>query len=103
MSALLVVKPGALSTIQDLGRPGLRRFGIPPSGAMDQFSYRIGNLLVGNHSGAASVEVTLQGFVVEAQGPTVVAITGGDFELEHGETALPDALSARCSTKPPPP
>ena len=44
----MVIKPGALATIQDAGRAGLRRYGIPPAGAMDQFSYRIGNVLVGN-------------------------------------------------------
>src|SRR5688572_27418769 len=79
MSELLVIKPGALATIQDAGRPGLRRFGIPPSGAMDQFSYRIGNILVGNAPSAASIEVTLQGLTVEARSEMVVAITGGDL------------------------
>jgi allophanate hydrolase subunit 2 len=43
-----VVKPGLATSVQDGGRSGYYHLGIPPSGAMDQMSYRAGNLLLGN-------------------------------------------------------
>jgi hypothetical protein len=49
---------------------------------MDQFSYRVANLLVGNSADAAVLEVTLQGLVVEALTPVMVAITGGDLNTQ---------------------
>jgi len=55
------------------------RYGIPPSGAMDQYSYRIGNLLVGNPENLASLEITLQGLKIEATASVTIAITGGDL------------------------
>jgi antagonist of KipI len=79
LEALKIIKPGALATIQDVGRPGLRRYGIPPSGAMDQFSYSAANSLVGNRSGAAAIEITLTGFIADAIVPLTVAVTGGNF------------------------
>jgi antagonist of KipI len=88
-AALKIIKPGALATIQDAGRPGLRRFGIPPSGAMDQCAYCIGNLLVGNADGAAAIEVTLTGCVVEALMPITLAITGGDLSPQINDAAAP--------------
>ncbi len=87
--ALQIVKPGALATIQDAGRPGLRRYGIPPSGAMDQFSYNIANELVGNSAGAAAIEITLTGFVAEALVPLAVAITGGDLSPQVNDQPVP--------------
>ncbi len=42
---LKVLRPGLLTTIQDAGRFGWYHIGMPPSGAMDQFSFRAGNLL----------------------------------------------------------
>lgn len=65
--------------MQDAGRPGLRRYGIPTSGALDQFSYRVANALVGNPPEAAALEIMLPGLVVEALTDIVVAVTGGDF------------------------
>ncbi len=94
MKALLVHKPGPATTVQDAGRHGLRRYGIPASGALDQFSYRVANALVGNPLTAAALEITLPGLVVEALMDLVVAITGGDlggqpqwtsFVLRRGE------------------
>jgi antagonist of KipI len=79
LEALKIIKPGPLATIQDAGRPGLRRYGIPSSGAMDQFSYSAANSLVGNQPGASAIEITLTGFVAEALAPLTVAITGGNL------------------------
>lgn len=89
MKTFLIRKPGSYTTVQDAGRPGLRRYGIPASGAMDQFSYRIANALVGNQPEAAAIEVTMQGLVVEALMRTVVAITGGDLSAHLNDQPAP--------------
>jgi biotin-dependent carboxylase-like uncharacterized protein len=78
--ALEVISPGPLTTIQDRGRYGLGRYGVPPSGALDHFSARIANLLVGNAEGEACIETTLMGLKVKAMTDLVIAITGGDLQ-----------------------
>jgi len=74
-----VLEPGILTTIQDLGRYGFSRFGVPPSGALDTFSFRAGNLLVGNRDEQACLETTLMGLKIRALKETVISITGGDL------------------------
>ncbi|MCC7086649.1 MAG: biotin-dependent carboxyltransferase [Pirellulales bacterium] len=86
---LKIIKPGSLATIQDAGRPGLRRYGIPPSGAMDQSSYAVANRLVGNSAGAASIEIALGGFVAEAITSLTVAIGGGNLDPHLNEKSVP--------------
>jgi len=65
-----------LSTIQDLGRPGLRAAGVPVGGAMDALALRIANLLVGNDEDAAGLEMTRVGAELEFAEDTVIAVTG---------------------------
>jgi biotin-dependent carboxylase-like uncharacterized protein len=79
VAAFEVLEPGILTTIQDLGRYGFSRFGVPPSGALDAFSLRVGNLLVGNREEEASLEITLMGSKIKALKEVVIAITGGDL------------------------
>lgn len=74
-----VVEPGLLTTVQDLGRFGFSRFGVPPSGALDPFSLRVGNLLVGNEESEAGLETTIMGLKLKALRKIFVAITGGDL------------------------
>jgi antagonist of KipI len=74
-----VLEPGILTTIQDLGRYGFSQFGVPPSGALDTFSYKAGNLLVGNQQGEASLETTIMGLKLKTLREVVIAITGGDL------------------------
>jgi biotin-dependent carboxylase-like uncharacterized protein len=74
--SLEVLATGPLSTIQDLGRPGLADIGVGPSGAADGGAFRLANRLVGNDEGAAAVEVTLGGLVVRATRDLTAAITG---------------------------
>jgi biotin-dependent carboxylase-like uncharacterized protein len=76
MAHLVVVRAGALTTVQDLGRPGLAHLGVPRSGAADRASSLLANRLVGNGAGAAVLEVTLGGLQVTADAPLSVAITG---------------------------
>lgn len=89
MTTDIAVTTGGLSTtVQDLGRPGRYDIGMPPSGAMDQYSFRIANLLVGNDEHAAALEATYVGPTIEFHDERVVAVTGGDASLTlNGEPA----------------
>ncbi|NMH72136.1 biotin-dependent carboxyltransferase [Bacillus sp. RO2] len=74
-----VMKPGLLTTLQDLGRTGYQEFGMVVAGAMDAFALQIGNLLVGNEKGEAALEVTIMGPELKALEDVVVAICGGNL------------------------
>src|SRR5262249_24877785 len=68
MSALRILEPGLLTTIQDLGRIGYQHLGVATSGALDPVSLRAANLLVGNAPTEGALEIAYVGptFVVEA-------------------------------------
>lgn len=90
MSARVTVTAGGLSTtVQDAGRPGRYAIGMPPSGAMDQYSYRVGNLLVGNDETAASLEATYIGPTLEFTDDRLVAVTGGDAAVTLNGESIP--------------
>lgn len=74
--SLRVLSAGPLTTVQDEGRPGYASWGVSPSGACDRASYRLGNRLVGNPAGAASLEVTVGGLVLRAERALTLAVTG---------------------------
>lgn len=71
-----VIKPGLQTTVQDQGRIGHYEVGMPPSGAMDKYSYQASNLLVGNHENAAVLEITYLGPELEFTRDAKIAITG---------------------------
>ncbi len=79
MSDLIVQDAGPLTTIQDLGRFGHLRVGIPTSGPMDHDAFLLANRLVGNLDTAAELECTLIGPRVEFTDERLVAITGADM------------------------
>lgn len=79
VEAFEVLEPGILTTIQDLGRYGFSQFGVPPSGALDTFSFRVGNLLAGNQEEEACLEITIMGLKLKALKEVIIAITGGDL------------------------
>jgi biotin-dependent carboxylase-like uncharacterized protein len=79
MKAFEVLHPGVHTTIQDLGRPGFMRYGIPASGVADRFSARVANLLVGNAPGAALLEITLFRLELLALNDLTIAVTGGNL------------------------
>src|SRR5262245_57815304 len=85
----VVTRAGFLTSVQDLGRTGLRQFGVPTSGALDSFALRVANLLVGNDEGAAGLEITLGGLQLRFQDERIVAWCGGEFEVQIGSQALP--------------
>lgn len=79
MEFVEVIKPGLLTTVQDLGRHLYRTFGVSVCGAMDPLSIRLGNILVGNDEGAAALEATLIGPHLKFNTEGVIAITGGNL------------------------
>lgn len=76
---LLVLEPGLLTTVQDLGRHGWAAFGVPAAGALDEEALRFANRLVGNAEGAAALEITLVGPVLRASGALDLTVVGGSF------------------------
>jgi biotin-dependent carboxylase-like uncharacterized protein len=77
---LRVEHPGLLATLQDAGRPGWRRFGVPPGGAMDDHAAAAANRLVGNPPEAPVLELLLQGASLLALQDATIAITGADAD-----------------------
>ncbi|SOB80183.1 biotin-dependent carboxyltransferase family protein [Streptomyces sp. 1331.2] len=76
MSELVVVWPGPLTTVQDLGRRGVAHLGVPRAGALDEPALRAANRLVGNEPGTAGLETTLGGVALRAVGRVLVSVTG---------------------------
>ena len=78
---LKIISHGLSTSIQDLGRPGYFHLGIPMGGAMDRFSLRVSNMLVGNPEGAACLEVVFLGPKIEFTKDMVVAVTGAELPV----------------------
>ena len=90
MSNITIEQPGLLTTMQDGGRLGFRRFGIPTAGALDNESLALANALVGNPLQAAALECRFIGPTISvAGGPVQVAIVGAEIEANwhHGGEA----------------
>lgn len=81
MNVLRVLHGGLLTTLQDRGRVGAQRFGVPVGGAMDRFSYEIANRLLGNPLDAAALEITGGNAAFEILAPTLLAVTGAPFRV----------------------
>lgn len=83
-----VLEAGTYTTVQDYpGRTGYWDIGVPPSGPMDDFAFRLANRIVGNHEAAAGIECTLQGPTLRFHGDAVIALTGADMGATlDGET-----------------
>src|SRR5262245_34793495 len=79
-SVLEILAVGAGAAIQDLGRSGWKRFGIPPGGAMDSDSARRANLLVGNEEGEPVIELLFAGARFRALRAAELAMTGAEID-----------------------
>lgn len=90
---IVVVAPGPLTTVQDLGRPGLAALGVPLAGAVDRAALRAANRLVGNAPGAAGLETTLAGPTLLFESDAVVAVAGGRCDVVVGD----EVLGAGCA------
>jgi antagonist of KipI len=84
-----VLKPGFLTTVQDRGRVYHQSEGASISGALDSFSFRIGNLLVGNSEGEAALEMTVSGPSLRSLLDTLIAITGANMTPTKNDLLIP--------------
>jgi biotin-dependent carboxylase-like uncharacterized protein len=83
MTALLtILRAGPLMSVQDDGRYGFRARGVSTSGAMDRDAHAIANALVGNDPDAAAIEFALTGGAFTADRNTLIAVTGGNCQVE---------------------
>ena len=88
IETLEIKSPGIMTSVQDLGRYGYGRFGVAPSGALDSFSLRIANLLVGNSQDQACLETMLLGPGIKVLTDTVMAVTGADLQPEKNKQPI---------------
>lgn len=95
MTALRVLDAGALTLVQDLGRPGLAALGVSASGAFDRTAHRLANRLVGNDEGATALEHLLGGLRVALPAGTWFAVTGA-----WGTLSLTDAAGVTRAVEP---
>jgi biotin-dependent carboxylase-like uncharacterized protein len=74
-----VKKPGVYGSIQDRGRFGYQRFGVPVSGPMDSHAYKLGHYILGNPANSAALELFLGGQELEVLSDHRIVITGADL------------------------
>lgn len=86
---IMVVKPGWLTTVQDLGRYGYQQYGVPVSGAMDRYAYLVANRLIGNRDHDAALELTLKGPELLFEHDSVIAVTGADLTPSVNGVGVP--------------
>lgn len=98
---ILLVEPGLLTTLQDLGREGAGSVGVAVSGALDRGALRTANRLVGNPEGAAGLEVTMGGLRAVAEADLWVAVTGawGTVRLDGREVDPYEAHAWRAGSE----
>lgn len=84
-----IVATQALNTVQDLGRFGVRHFGVSTSGVMDSLAFRVANDLLGNPENAAVVEVQTYPFQVRFLADLAFAVTGADGTVTLEGRELP--------------
>lgn len=84
-----ILKAGAYSTVQDMGRFGFKKFGVPVSGAMDLKAAQLANALVNNTGIEALMEITLSGPTLLFNADCLVAITGADISPRLNKSKIP--------------
>ncbi len=89
MKTLTILRPGMLTTIQDLGRWGHQSHGVPVAGPMDAYSHQLANYLVGNDATAAALEITLIGPELSSNTDVICAVTGADFLVTVDDGVVP--------------
>lgn len=91
MGTFSVIKGGIFTTVQDKGRYGYSRYGVPFSGAMDCYSMALANCLVGNELKEAVLEITLMGEEAEFMfhNPARVAVVGGRLTFKINGQDVP--------------
>ncbi|MGW0043352.1 5-oxoprolinase/urea amidolyase family protein [Rhodococcus sp. NPDC003348] len=90
MTSVAVERPGMLATVQDWpGRVGYWQIGVPPSGPMDDLSFRLGNIAVGNPEGAAGLEFAMSGPALRFAEQAVVCVTGAPVRVRVDGITVP--------------
>ena len=89
MASLTVIRPGMLTTIQDLGRWGLQSRGVPVAGPMDGYSHRLANRLAGNSEDVPALEITLIGPELQFDAAVICVVAGATFGLAVGDSPMP--------------
>lgn len=74
-----IIRCGMLTTVQDRGRYGYQKYGVTVSGAMDAWSLKAANILIGNDENCAGLEITLLGPHIEFCRDTFISICGGNL------------------------
>jgi antagonist of KipI len=94
-----VIEPGPFTTVQDFGRFGFRRFGVPLSGALDLFSLSHANGLLGNDPGSSALEVFHGPFIIEATQDVFVSYAGNPAAaFLDGKQAKENPLEVRTGS-----
>ncbi|WP_425596149.1 biotin-dependent carboxyltransferase family protein, partial [Pandoraea apista] len=83
-----IQRAGLLTTVQDLGRPRQREFGVASGGAVDPLACAVANRLVGNDLSAATLEITMGTCVMRFSAATLVALTGADCHADLDGTPV---------------
>jgi antagonist of KipI len=98
--SLSILRPGLLTTVQDLGRPSYQHLGVVVSGAMDVLALRVANLLVGNNEDAAGLEITLLGPTLRFETDHLLALTGADLSptLDGQPAPMHRPIAVRAGT-----
>ncbi len=92
---ITIISSGVYTTLQDAGRFGFRKYGVPISGPMDAVSANNANRLLNNDANAALLEFTLQGAVLKFNHPAIIAITGAT----NSPLLNDEAISANMAIK----
>jgi antagonist of KipI len=84
-----VLEATGLATLQDSGRLGWRRFGVPLAGPMDRFAYNAANLLAGNPPGYTVIELGMGDLLLRTTFDCVIAVTGAGYQLSVNDWVFP--------------
>jgi 5-oxoprolinase (ATP-hydrolysing) subunit C len=85
---MTILRPAVQTTVQDLGRHGLRHLGVGAAGAMDRLSLLIGNYLVGNAGDAAGLELCMPPAQIRLDAACAIALTGADCLARLDDTPV---------------
>jgi KipI family sensor histidine kinase inhibitor len=94
---ITVLRPGLLTTIQDVGRWGYQHLGVPVAGPLDPLSHRLANALLGNLPDAATLEATIVGPELRFERDATIAITGADLQPTLEGTPLAMGSVVECA------
>ncbi|WP_319370475.1 biotin-dependent carboxyltransferase family protein [uncultured Ilyobacter sp.] len=97
MKEFEILNSGPLTLIQDSGRYGYQKSGVPVSGAMDSFSYKVANMLLGNNENEAVLEFTMLGPKIKFRSHCTIAITGGESFPKVNGNSMPTWESIKIS------